>query len=232
MAFDVALHVGTLVAVLVYFRNDLWNMSLAMLGRPVADAQVLRRWVGLLAVATLPVVFVGGLFADRIEVAFSSVPLVGAALLLTAALLWFAARCPEGGRGPATLGLMDALVIGVFQAVGIVPGVSRSGSTIAGALLRGIDRDAAARFAFLMAVPAITGATLKNLDGMRDLAAQDPLPVLAGMAAAAITGWLAIEVMMRLVRSGRLRGFALYCLVLGSVTLLASALSGVLGATV
>ncbi len=222
LAFDVVLHFGTLLAVVLYFRRDLTGMALAVVGSDVERADELRRWVWLLALATVPAAVAGGLGGSTIEAAFSSPPIVGAGLLVTAALLWTAAVRPAAGRGGAEVVARDAVLIGMLQVVGLVPGISRSGSTIVGGLLLGLDREVAARFAFLMSVPAIAGAMVKNAAGVGALLAEDASALLAGMFAAALTGWFAIEIMMRVVRGGRLRGFALYCLVLGGVTLVVS----------
>ncbi|MFT4570347.1 MAG: undecaprenyl-diphosphatase [Hyphomicrobiaceae bacterium] len=229
MAFDVALHGGTLVAVLVYFRNDLLGMAAAAVGRGGPEADIDRRWIGLLALATLPVVVVGLTAADLLETAFRSVPLVGVSLLFTAAMLAVVSRKPAGGRGRAGVSAVDALVIGSFQAVGVIPGISRSGATISGALWRGIDRDTAARFSFLLAVPAICGAIVRHIGELGALASESPAPLIAGTVASALTGWVAIEVMMRAVRGGRLRGFALYCLLVGGAALVWSAAHAVGG---
>ncbi|RMF22862.1 MAG: undecaprenyl-diphosphate phosphatase [Deltaproteobacteria bacterium] len=219
LAFDVCLHFGTLVAVLWYFRADLIHMASALSGKS-RDPRYPARWVWLLALATVPAALVGGLWAQRIEAAFGSILAVGIALLTTAVLLWIGSRCLGGRRGPLDLGAADAVVVGIFQAAALVPGVSRSGSTIVGALTRGLDEDTAARFAFLMSVPAIGGAVLRNASDVGVLLRADGLAVLAGTAAAAVTGFLAIELMMRAVRVGRLLPFALYCGVLGGLTLL------------
>ncbi len=218
LAFDVALHFGTLAAVLVYFRSDLQAMAAALFPGSQPDRDVRRRWIGLLALATAPVVVVGGLFADSIEQAFHSPTLVGGALLVTASLLWIA-RKAQGHRGAQALGPRDALVVGLIQCAALVPGISRSGSTICGALLVGIERETAARFAFLMAVPAIAGAVVKNGSALMDLAGSDPVPLALGTLASALTGWLAIEIMMRVVRGGRLAGFSVYCAFIGGLTL-------------
>jgi undecaprenyl-diphosphatase len=166
-------------------------------------------------VATLPIAVVGLTMKDHVEQAFTSTVAVGIGLLLTAGLLTFASRRSGGRRGGADVSWLDALAIGCFQAVAIWPGISRSGSTIAGALGRGLDRTTAARFAFLLAIPAIAGAMVGHLDGVGTVLATDPAAVISGTAAAAVTGWVAVDVMMRVVRLGRLMPFALYCSVLG-----------------
>ncbi len=219
LAFDVCLHFGTLLAVLWYFREDLAYMAAALAGK-TDDPRYPARWVWLLAVATVPAAIIGGLWAETIEAAFGSILAVGIALLTTAFLLWIGSRSFGGRRGPLELSVADAVVVGFFQAGALVPGLSRSGSTIVGALTRGLDQDTAARFAFLMSVPAIGGAVVRNAAGVETLLRADGLAVAAGTAAAALTGWLAIELMMRAVRVGRLLPFALYCGVLGGVTLL------------
>jgi undecaprenyl-diphosphatase len=215
LAFDVWLHFGTLLAVLVYFRRDLAAMTRSLFGSPPEDAPYLRDWIFRLGVATLPIAVVGLTMKDHVEQAFTSTVAVGIGLLLTAGLLTFASRRSGGRRGGADVSWLDALAIGCFQAVAIWPGISRSGSTIAGALGRGLDRTTAARFAFLLAIPAIAGAMVGHLDGVGTVLATDPAAVISGTAAAAVTGWVAVDVMMRVVRLGRLMPFALYCSVLG-----------------
>jgi len=224
VAFDVCLHFGTLVAVLVYFRSDLLHMASAFFrpssARAPEDAY-LARWVWLLGAATVPVGVVGLSFAGPIEHAFGSTTGVGIALLCTAALLTLGSRHLHGRKGPESMTFRDALVVGLFQAVAIVPGISRSGSTITGGLLADLQPATAARFAFLLSIPAILAAMLGSATGVSQLLTADPVAVAAGTLAAAVTGWLAIEIMMRAVRLGRLAPFAVYCAVLGAVTLLA-----------
>ena len=227
VAFDVCLHFGTLVAVVIYFRRDLIEMTRSLLLWVRGEANeddYHAHWVLLLGLATVPVGIVGLSFADVLEQSFRSIPRVGAALICTSAILVFALRHLGGKRGPADLTVRDALLIGLFQAFAIVPGISRSGSTIAGGLFLKLDPNTAARFAFLLSIPAITAAMLGSLPGLTSLIAEDPTAVAAGVAAAGVTGWLAIEVMMRAVRLGRLGTFAVYCLVLGCLALFAGVL--------
>ncbi len=222
LAFDVCLHFGTLVAVLIYFRADLIEMTRIVLARGAVEqpqSEYLRRWIWLLGVATVPVAVVGLSAADVIEHAFGSIEAVGTALLLTAMLLMIASRHLGGTRGPENLNVIDAVVIGLFQAVAIIPGVSRSGATITAGLLRGLDASTAARFSFLMSIPAILAAILASLGDVFVLLADNAAAVTAGAIAAAATGWLAIEVMMRAVKLGRLVPFAVYCVVLGALAL-------------
>jgi undecaprenyl-diphosphatase len=220
LAFDVCLHFGTLIAVVIYFREDLFGMARAVFSGPRATEPHLQRWVGMLAVATIPIVIIGGTLHYQLEQAFTSLTAVGFALLVTASLLMLARGLSGGSLAPEGLTVRDAIAIGCFQALAVVPGISRSGATIVGCLSRNLAPDAAARFAFLLSLPAITGALVLNISAVGELLSQDLTPVLAGMASAAITGFLAIDVMMKAVRLGRLTPFAVYCAILGAVTLL------------
>ncbi len=220
LAFDVCLHFGTLIAVVIYFRRDLYGMARAVLAGPRAAEPHLQRWVGMLAIATLPIVVIGGTLRHQLEQAFTSLTAVGFALLITAAMLTLSKRLAGGTVTPEGLSVRDALAIGCFQALAVVPGISRSGATITGCLSRNLAPDAAARFAFLLSLPAITGALVLNIGAVGTLLSQDLTPVLAGVAAAAFTGFLAIDIMMKAVRLGRLTPFAIYCAILGAVTLL------------
>ncbi len=224
LAFDVVVHVGTLLSVLAYFRKDLGAMIRSSIPGAAPPEDYLGRWVWLLALATLPIVAVAVAFSDAVDAAFHSTVAVGPALWLTASALVIASRLSPGTRGGAALTWRDAVIIGLFQAMAVVPGVSRSGLTIVGGLLAGLERETAARFAFLLSVPAIIGATLFNIDSIGALYAEEAAALVAGLLAAAITGWIAIEVMMRAVRVGRLVPFALYCFVVGGLTLLVGAL--------
>lgn len=220
LAFDVCLHFGTLVAVVVYFRSDLLGMARSILGGKNAAEPHLQRWVWMLGVATVPIVIVGLTLREPLEHAFSSLTFVGFALLITAGLLTLAGRLPGGSKTPEALTVRDALIIGAFQAFAVVPGISRSGATITGCLSRSLTPDAAARFAFLLSLPAITGALVLNSSEVGELLSHDVSAVATGTLAAALTGWLAIDVMMRAVRLGRLAPFAVYCAIVGTVTLL------------
>lgn len=220
LAFDICLHFGTLLAVVAYFRAELIGMTRSIFGGASAPEPHLRRWVGMLAVATTPIVIVGLTLREPLEHAFTSLTAVGFSLLVTACLLTLAGRLPGGKQTPERLGVRDALIIGAFQALAVVPGISRSGATITGCLSRGLAPDAAARFAFLLSLPAITGAVVLNIGEVGVLLSEDITAVAAGTSAAALTGWLAIDLMMRAVRLGRLAPFAVYCAILGTVTLL------------
>jgi len=235
-AFDVVLHLGTLVAVVGVYRREVGRI-LASLAR--SAARLARgRTAGLLAdepdtrlallllLGSVPAGLVGVLLGDFLEARLASPLTVGLMLFVTAALLVMGGRSRVGrgadtGRDLHALTVRDALVIGTFQAVAVLRGVSRSGSTIAAGLLVGVRREDAARFSFLLSIPAILGAALLEL---RDTTAIGLSPVLLalGGVAAAVVGWIALLTLIRVVRAGRLDSFAWYCVALGAVAIAAS----------
>ncbi len=214
--FDVLVQWGTLLALFAYFGRDLWAIVRGVVQglarrRPLATAEARLGW--LLAVATLPAVVFGLLLKDTVEQAFGSPPATAVFLLVTALLLFVSERLGRRTRGLATLGWGDALWIGFSQVLSLFPGISRSGATIAGGLTRDLERPAAARFSFLMSVPALLGAgVVAGLDllAVPDLGAQLGV-VAAGLLAAAISGYLCIWGLLRYLQRGRLYPFAAYC---------------------
>jgi undecaprenyl-diphosphatase len=228
IAFDVLLHLGTLLAVLGYFRRDLIEMTRALFGARGEEMDVRRRWIWLLGLGTAPVALVGFLFKDWFEQTFHSMAWAGGGLLLTGTLLWLVHGKGATGRTASGLTLMDAMMIGGIQSIALLPGVSRSGSTLFCALSIGVERTTAARFSFLLSIPAIAGALVLNLSEVLEMAADgNVLPLVVGPLAAAATGLLAIEVLMRAVARGSLRGFSVYCWIVGTLTLAWSVWSGV-----
>jgi undecaprenyl-diphosphatase len=226
--FDTVLHGGTLVAVLVVLRGDIWGI----LRRPVQPL------TGYLVLGTLPALVVALFFDDAIEAAFDSGNFLGFAFLVTSVFLAFAEilskRVPRL-RKKEEMTWLDSLIIGVFQAIAIVPGVSRSGSTLSASLSRGLDRDFAARFSFLLSIPAILGALvlqIRELAGAAGAAGVagageiGVLPLITGTLSAGVVGFFAIRVMLKLVRERSLWGFAVYTGVLGLLVLVDRYLTG------
>jgi len=223
LAIDVALHAGTLVALIAYFRHDLWQMVQAIV---VREAGWARTWPWLLLIGTIPAGFAGILFKRQVEQSFASLPVIGVSFLLTGTLLYMATAVRGTLRGEGEVGAGDALFIGAFQALALLPGVSRSGTTIAAGLFRQLRPEVAARFSFLLGIPAIAGALIVE---SRDLFAIGPaiyLPVVAGVGAAAVTGFAAIWALIRVLRARRLHYFAFYCWALGAVVLIAASVGG------
>ncbi len=222
--FDVLVQVATLLAVIAYFWNDLWRIARAFARgavrrRPFEEADSRMGWY--LILATIPAGAVGLLIKDQVEAAFASPRAAGAFLLLTAALLTAAERLGKRSRGMETFSWGDALAMGAAQVLAIFPGVSRSGSTIVGGMLRDLERPAAARFSFLMSVPVMLAAgalALKDLLALPHLAQVLP-PFLAGFAAAAIVGYWSIRWLLGYLTRHSLYAFAVYCALLGLLVL-------------
>lgn len=222
---DVMLHVGTLAAVVAYFRRDLFKLagSLPQLIRLGGEASERRLWSGVV-IASVPTAVIGFLLENRMEAMMASVPLVGAALMVTGMLLLAGealARRAESQDGPPSWG--RALIIGVVQGIAVTPGISRSGSTIAAARALGISPVEAARFSFLLSLPAVGGAALlsavKSLDALSAATAVEVAGLVVGPVTAGVVGFIAIGVVMRLVHTGRFAWFAAYCLGLGGLSL-------------
>lgn len=212
LAFDVALHLGTLIAVVAFFWRD-WVELLAeglLRGRSAE-----RRLFWSLVVATVPGAIAGLLLEDKAATTFRSPVLIALALMVMGwVLYWADRRRGRGGLDISSVTGTDALLIGLSQAVAIIPGVSRSGATMTAGLLRGLSREAAARFSFLMSTPIIFGAGLVSVRklGAGDLAA---LPFWVGVATAAVAGAASIGFLLRYLRRGSFRAFAFYRLALG-----------------
>jgi undecaprenyl-diphosphatase len=223
LAFDVALHIGTLLAVVYAFAADWWRLLGGALrglrqGRPFAAPE--GRLLGLLALASIPGAVAGLLLDDWAETVFRSPALVACTLAGMGAVLFVADARASGGRGEvATISTRDALLIGLSQAAAIVPGVSRSGVTISMGLLLGYRREEAARFSFLLATPITLGAALVKAPDL--IGAAQPGVLLAGMLAAAIVGLLSIRVLLAYVRTRDYRPFVYYRFALAALVLLA-----------
>ncbi len=213
--FDMLVQMGTLLAVIVYFWHDLWAISsvtLTSLWRPNLYSRYEVRMGIYLIIATIPAVIIGFLFLDTIEAAFHDPKATAGFLLLTAALLLIGERVGKRTRQLTELHWHDALVIGVFQAIALFPGVSRSGATITGGMLRDMDRPAAARFSFLMSVPVMLAAAvllLVDLFQMPNLAVFSA-PLLAGFIAAAVVGYIAIHWLIKFLERNPISFFSVY----------------------
>lgn len=216
LSFDVLLHVGSLVALTIYFRKELIRIARSLTsGEPGG-----RRLLLLLAVGTIPAAIAGFVLEDFFEERFGDAPTTALSLVLTAALLITAEqivrRRESEGRDLEALHLLDATAVGTAQALAIMPGISRSGSTIAAGLSMGMSRETAARFAFLLAMPALVGAAILKLPDL----GSDPIGLgaaTAGFFASAISSYAAIAGLIHYLRSNTLYPFAAYCLVAAPV---------------
>ena len=212
LAFDVALHLGTLVAVVAAFYGDWWRLGTSFVrglrgGNPFAEPD--GRLLGLLALATVPGAIAGKLLEARAESMFRNPGIVAVAMATLGLVLLVADRRGDGAtRNMSTLSVWAAVLIGCAQAVALIPGVSRSGATITMALFLGLKRDEAARFSFLLATPITLGAALIKVPAL--VATGFSGPILAGIVAAAVVGVLSIRLLLALVRSHSYLPFVYY----------------------
>ena len=202
--FEVILHAGTLVAVAFYFRKKLFSLKF--------------EYLLLLLLGTLPAVIAGLLFSDFFEGLFKSYRFLGIGFIISGILNLLTDRLPAKRKG---LNKMDSLIIGVWQVVAIVPSISRSGSTIFGGVMRGVDRKEAAEFSFLLSIPAIIGANIVEVAKYAGGSEVSDISVyFVGFLAAMFTGYFSIKAVYFFLLSKNFKVFAYYCLVLGVVTLI------------
>jgi len=210
IAFEVAVHVGTLIAVIIYFRSDL-----LVILTDIFKGGDMRRVAWMLLLAMVPTGIIG-LGLDRIITRLFQSPLYTAFGLLATSLILFVAEKVRGGsRLLINVRWVDAIYIGIMQGVAIIPGISRSGATISTGLIVGMNRDAAARFSFLLSIPAILAASMLHLRDFVSLETGQILPFVVGVVASMASGYIAIGTMMYVLRKGRLYGFSVYTLLLG-----------------
>jgi undecaprenyl-diphosphatase len=213
--FDVLVQLGTLLAVVVYFWKDLYHVIRSVIRgliqlKPFADPMARLGW--FLVLATIPALIAGLFFKDLVEKAFASPLAAGLFLLGTAALLVTAELVGKRQRQLENVTWLDALVIGLFQVISLLPGISRSGSTISGGMVRNLDRPTAARFSFLMAVPVFLGAgflAVLDLFKLPNFTSQLPT-LLAGFITSAVVGYLAIHWLLSFLVKRSLYVFAIY----------------------
>ena len=227
--FDVILHMGTLVAVILVFYREIWSLLLEFFRLPktlTQDGGAKTAWrerpffrlMLLIIVGLIPTGLMGVLLKDVFESLFASTLAVGIALLITGCVLFLTSRAPASGRDISGFKTRDALAVGIAQGLAITPGISRSGMTISTGLFLGLDRELAAKYSFLLSVPAILGALILEIkDGLSG--SFGPAELAAGFIAALVSGYLALVLLLRLVRKGRLHYFAYYCWCIGLAAL-------------
>lgn len=215
LLMTVVLHGATAISTIVVFRKDIAEIVMGLLQFKWNDQLIFSLKI---IVSMVPAAFVGVFFNEEIEALFGGrLLLVGSMLILTAILLLLADRAKTTEKG---VGYWDAIIIGISQAIAIMPGISRSGATISTSVLLGIDRSKAARFSFLMVVPLILGAMAKDLmSGEINYESSQMLPLIVGFIAAFITGILACTWMIALVKRAKLSWFAIYCFIVGTIAI-------------
>lgn len=229
--FDVLLHLGTLISVFIIYWKDIVDMirefflGIASLFRPGkrTTPPPARRLVMLVILGTLPLFLILPI-KDAVEQLYYNTYFIGFALLVTGTLLYVSDRMSQGRKTEKNATVADALLVGVGQALATVPGLSRSGTTIAVGMLRGYDRNFAVRYSFLLSLPAVLGANILNLkDAVESGIDWSMLPVyLFGMVIAAVTGYFSIRLVNLLTNKGKFGNFAYYCWVVGALALILS----------
>ena len=222
LLLDTALHFGTLLAICIYFRKDIGKMVEGVwalrkkenrTGKPGPYAVLAL----MVIVGSIPTALIGLIFKDPLESLFGSVTIVGMMLAITGIIVAVTRFIPETHGKKDRVNIIAALCIGVAQGLAIVPGISRSGSTIVCGLALGLNRDLAGRFSFLLSLPAIAGALLLQLDTAA-ITRVGLVPLVLGFLTSAVVGFLALKVLMRMVRKGHFYYFAPYCWAIGILT--------------
>ncbi len=213
LAFDIALHWGTLIAVVAYFRKELWNLvrgfwhSLLPSTRNFQN-NIYQKLSWLILAATIPAAIIGKIFESQVETALRNPMLIAGTLTIVGFLLLASDRYGSKLKNFSKISWVNAIVIGLSQAAAIVPGVSRSGATITAGLLQGLTREDAAKFSFLMSVPIIFGAGLLKLSEISHI--QNHGPVVVGFLSSMVFGFLAIKYMLRYISNRSFAAFAWY----------------------
>lgn len=215
LLFDTLLHCATLGAVLIFFRHRVALLFKAFLGIFIKSYSVYyfdnKRFLWGIVIASIPTAIIGLYLEKMVTSSFSSPSFIGYTLILTSILLVVS----DGFHGRGRITLQKSLIIGIVQGIAVIPGISRSGSTIAAGVMMGIDRSEMAEFSFLLSVPAILGATLLQMRHLGEVVPGDIPVYVAGMAAAFISGMFAIGFMINFVKKAKLKVFAIYCLIAG-----------------
>lgn len=243
LLFDVILHLGTLIAIFAVYYKDIWKMicegcaivadvcrNIGIFFSNIANKKKggyhrvvcngYRKFVMLVIVSTIPTGIIGVLDADLVEMASKILIVPGICLILTSILLLIADRCKNGEKLPRQVTYSNAFIIGIAQGVATMPGLSRSGTTIAACLLSGFDRRFAVKYSFIMSIPAVLGSLVFELPELANVSFSNSEIVyyLVGMVVAAVVGYICIKTMLYVVRQKKFTGFAIYCFLVGVIS--------------
>jgi len=230
LLFDICLHIGTLTAICIVFFQEIKTIFMTLIHLPslakaaggyksLYERNEQVRITALIVIGTLPTALLGILFHKVADQIFGAVWIVGIMLVVTGSFLWFTRYLNPTGRPIGRFTAKDALVIGLTQGLAILPGISRSGSTISVALFMGIDREVAGRYSFLLSIPAILGALILGFDSSIGRTSISAKVILMGTFSAAIIGYISLKILLRIVKRGKLYYFAPYCWLLGFAAL-------------
>lgn len=230
LLFDISLHLGTLVAVFIFFRQDIYAIILSILRyckmvfktgsfSPANEDPDLKLAL-LIIIGSIPTAIIGLLFHKIADRLFSSVLIAGSMLIVTGIILFFTCFVKNSTKKISLFSFKDSLIIGISQGLAVLPGLSRSGTTIATGLFLGLNHETAAKYSFLLSIPAIFGASLLSFG---DLAGNTHIYLtayMAGALVACITGYLALKLLFYIVKKGRLHYFSPYCVIIGIISLI------------
>ncbi|KNF08877.1 undecaprenyl-diphosphatase [Gottschalkia purinilytica] len=225
--FTEMLHVGTLISIFVVYFKDITKLVVeffAMIAELFRTRKLNfnneHRILGLMIIiGSIPTGLIGILLKDTFEGFYSSMMVIGVSFLITGLLLWISEKTSSGRKDISSMRTVDAVTIGIFQGLAITPGISRSGSTIVGALFRGLNKESATKYSFLLSVPAVLGAGLLELKDIFISSSSNVAftgPILLGMALSAVTGIIAIKFLVKLLQKGKLHYFSYYVWILGT----------------
>jgi undecaprenyl-diphosphatase len=229
--FDICLHIGTLIAICIVFFREIKTIFMTLVHlpglakaaggyKPLYEKNEQVRMAALIVIGTLPTALLGFFFHKVADQIFGAVWIVGTMLMVTGILLWFTRYINPNGRPIGRVTTKDALVIGLTQGLAIIPGISRSGSTISVALFMGVEREVAGRYSFLLSIPAIFGALILGFDPSISQTSISTKMVLMGALSATIVGYISLKILLHIVKRGRLYYFAPYCWLLGLAALI------------
>ena len=217
LLFDVMLHFGTLLAVIVFFWKDILKILKSLFTLDFKSKE--GKLITFIIVGTVPVALAGFIFHDIIESLFSNLLAVGISLIITGIILLLTKK----SEGKKELTLFDSILIGIAQAFALIPGISRSGATISTGFFRGINKETVFKFSFLLSIPAIIGANLLELI-KNPITETDVLPLFVCVITSALIGYLSLKILYSMLKKGKFYYFSFYCFILGLLVLIYSLL--------
>ncbi len=233
LAFDTVLHIGTLIAIFTFFWKDIINLIKGFILSIIDLTEGFdkfkeglntipeKRFAWLIIIGTIPTGLIGIVFKDAVETIFRGTIFVGFFLIVTGLILYYSERHSSGNITAKNMSFKKAVIVGICQGLAVLPGISRSGSTIASGLCLGLEREYAARYSFLLSVPAVIAAGVLQIKDITNIDASITV-LAAGFLSSVIFGYLAIKLLMKMIKGWSLDIFAYYCWILGILTLVLS----------
>jgi len=233
LAFDTVLHIGTLIAIFTFFWKDIVNLIKGFILSIIDLSEGIdkfkeglntipeKRFAWLIIIGTIPTGIIGILFKDAVETVLRGTIFIGFFLIVTGIILYYSERHSSGNITAKDMSFKKAAIVGICQGLAVLPGISRSGSTIASGLCLGLEREYAARYSFLLSVPAVIAAGVLQIKDISNIDASMTV-LLAGFLSSVIFGYLAIKLLMKMIKGWSLDIFAYYCWIVGILTLVLS----------